>query len=145
MTDRRWWGAGAVAALLVVAVLIWTAVHNGPQPSGQAAPSSPGPSRSAPPVTARPSASPSASPAPSGGVAACVDATVGKLSLAEQAGQLLMVGTPVEDPQQLSGAVARYHLGGVFLAGRSTRAAGPIRAGITAVQRSARLPLLVSL
>jgi beta-N-acetylhexosaminidase len=92
------------------------------------------------------SPSPSRSPSPSAsGIEACVDRTVDGFSLAEQVGQLLMVGTPVDDPRELAGAVSRYHLGGAFLAGRSERAPAPLRADIAALQRNAGLPLLVAL
>jgi beta-N-acetylhexosaminidase len=67
------------------------------------------------------------------------------MSLPEQVGQLLMIGTPVDDPGALAGAVGTYHLGGVFLAGRSRRPAAALRADIAALQGKARQPLLVAL
>ena len=75
----------------------------------------------------------------------CVDQTVARLSVEERAGQLLMIGTSVEDPRELSGAVTRYHLGGVFLAGRSKRSAAALKADIAALQGAAKMPLLVAL
>jgi beta-N-acetylhexosaminidase len=57
-----------------------------------------------------------------------------------------MVGAPVAGPRSLAATVTRYHLGGVFLAGRSTRTAAALRSDITALQRAAgSLPLLVAL
>jgi beta-N-acetylhexosaminidase len=67
------------------------------------------------------------------------------MSPAERAGQLLMIGTPVDGPRDLAGSVGRYHLGGVFLAGRSDRPASALRADIASLQRAARVPLLVAL
>jgi beta-N-acetylhexosaminidase len=90
------------------------------------------------------SATPSAEPSPSVS-ADCVTRTLGRLSVAEQAGQVLMIGTSVDEPGALGDTVARYHLGGVFLHGRSTRTAAQLRSGITAVQKRAALPLLISL
>jgi beta-N-acetylhexosaminidase len=75
-----------------------------------------------------------------------VDATVSALSLDEQVGQLLMIGAPVASPRALTDAVSAYHLGGIFLAGRSTRSAESIRQDVEALQRaSGDLPLLVAL
>ncbi|MCU7727400.1 glycoside hydrolase family 3 protein [Actinoplanes sp. KI2] len=86
--------------------------------------------------------SPSVSPTPS---ADCVTRALGRLTLAEQAGQLLMVGTGVDAPSGLGDSVRRYNLGGVFLHGRSTRDAAALRADIAVLQKRAALPLLVSL
>jgi beta-N-acetylhexosaminidase len=77
---------------------------------------------------------------------ACVAATLGGLSLAERAGQLLMIGTPVADPRSLTRTVTAHHLGGVFLAGRSRRPAAALRQGVADLQRAAPdVPLLVAL
>jgi beta-N-acetylhexosaminidase len=86
-----------------------------------------------------------AAPAPSAGAPDCARAAVDRLSAAQRVGQLLMIGTPVTRPRGLGGAVERYHLGGVFLAGRSTRSAASLRADIAALQGRAGLPLLVAL
>ncbi|MET8153427.1 glycoside hydrolase family 3 N-terminal domain-containing protein [Actinoplanes sp. NPDC049668] len=133
---KRWWGAGAGAAIVLVALAVGPADHDGP-PSTAAGASVPPPSAPAP---ASVPPSPSASPA----VPACARA-VGRLSPEERAGQLLMVGTPVDRPRGLRAAVRRHHLGGVFLAGRSRRAAAALRADIAALQGDAALPLLVAL
>jgi beta-N-acetylhexosaminidase len=55
------------------------------------------------------------------------------------------VGTPVDNAKSLITAVGRYHLGGVFLAGRTDRSAASLRADITALQAAAATPLLVAL
>jgi beta-N-acetylhexosaminidase len=70
---------------------------------------------------------------------------VAGLSTVERVGQLLMVGVAVDAPSGLQDTVARYHLGGVFLHGRSTQSADRLHAGIKSLQRSARVPLLISL
>ena len=103
-------------------------------------PSAVSPSASAP--VAPPAPSPSLTPSPS---ADCVSRTLGRLSLAEQAGQLLMVGISVDAPSGLGDTVRRYNLGGVFLHGRSTHSAGRLRGDIAALQKRSALPLLISL
>jgi len=100
---------------------------------------SPSPSPSLPPS---PSVSPSPAPTPS---ADCVTRTLGRLSLTEQAGQLLMVGIGVDAPSGLGDTVRRYNLGGVFLHGRSSRSAAALRSDIAALQKRAAVPLLISL
>jgi beta-N-acetylhexosaminidase len=86
-------------------------------------------------------------PAPSGtGGPDCLTRTENGLDLEHRVGQLLMIGTPVEDPAGIARTVEAHHLGGVFLAGRSTRSAAALRADIAALQRSAgTLPLLIAL
>jgi beta-N-acetylhexosaminidase len=74
----------------------------------------------------------------------CVDATVAKLGLEGQVGQLLMVGTPVDDPVSIGDTATRYKLGGVFLAGRSTRSAASLRLSIRALPDPSGLGLLVA-
>jgi beta-N-acetylhexosaminidase len=56
-----------------------------------------------------------------------------------------MIGTSVDSPRDLGATVARHDLGGVFLAGRSTRSAGGLRSDVTALQARAATPLLVAL
>jgi beta-N-acetylhexosaminidase len=130
-----WQAVGAVT--LVVALTACSSDQPDPPP----------PLAASSPASATPSVPPSAPPTPSsaGGVPACVDQTVAGLSIEERAGQLLMIGTSVEDPRKLSGAVTRYHLGGVFLAGRSKRSAASLKADIAALQDAAKMPLLVAL
>jgi beta-N-acetylhexosaminidase len=128
--------------IVVVALAIWAATDGGPSPGtplGLGA--SPALSRS----SAGSSPVPSVSASAAGGLAACVAATVDRLSPEQRAGQLVMVGTSVNAPRELSRAVARHHLGGVFLAGRSKRPAAALRADVDALQRDAGLPLLVAI
>ena len=135
-TRRPW-------ALCVAAALVLGACSGDPPPPPVAAP----PPLSAPAVpspSAAPSAVASASPS-AGGVPGCVAGIVAGLSPEQRAGQALMIGTDVDAPERIGGAVARHHLGGVFLAGRSTRSAAGLRADIAAVQRRAGTPLLVAL
>jgi beta-N-acetylhexosaminidase len=74
-----------------------------------------------------------------------VASTVAGLSRGERVGQLLMIGTPVNGPRDLATSIGRYHLGGVFLAGRSQRPAAALRGDIASLQRAARTPLLIAL
>jgi beta-N-acetylhexosaminidase len=133
---RRWWALAAAVVVVAAAVVVvaLTRRHPGAAPIVAAS---------------RSSAPPSASPTPSRtpqNMNACVAATVAGLSLAERAGQLLMIGTPIADPPSLARTVAARHLGGVFLAGRSRRPAAALRQDIVALQRSApAVPLLVAL
>jgi len=127
------------AAVACVTIVALAACSSGGDRA--AAPASSGP---APSPSAVPPSSPSPSPAPSGRPA-CVAATVDRMSVAERAGQALMIGTPVDQPGGLDGEIARYHLGGVFLAGRSTRSAAALRSDIAALTGRAGTPVLVAL
>jgi beta-N-acetylhexosaminidase len=75
----------------------------------------------------------------------CVTDTLKSMSLAEQVGQTLMIGTTVNSPDALDDTVKQYHLGGVFLQGRSTHTAAQLRSGIADLQKQAETPLLISL
>ncbi|GID96272.1 glycoside hydrolase family 3 N-terminal domain-containing protein [Amorphoplanes digitatis] len=86
----------------------------------------------------------SSAPVPAGTFPPCVSAAVGALSLEERAGQLLMVGVPANAPRGLGGLVARYHLGGAFLSGRSVRPAADLRGDLAALRRRVEPPLLVA-
>ncbi|MFC7278323.1 glycoside hydrolase family 3 N-terminal domain-containing protein [Paractinoplanes rhizophilus] len=87
----------------------------------------------------------SAAPPSSSPGADCVTRTLDGLTLAQRAGQLLMVGTSVNAPSGLGDTVRRYELGGVFLHGRSTKRAAELRADIAGLQKRSELPLLISL
>src|SRR4051812_10388606 len=50
-------------------------------------------------------------PAASGGD--CAATLVAKLPLDQQAGQLLMIGTPIGSPLNATQTIQRYHLGGI--------------------------------
>lgn len=67
------------------------------------------------------------------------------MSREERAGQVLMIGTPVGKPRALADEVRDLHLGGVFLAGRSTRSATALRADIAALTRAGDPAPLVAL
>jgi beta-N-acetylhexosaminidase len=135
MTSRvRWLSAGIVLLIVIAGVVIRRAVADPAAPRAL-------PSRPAPTV----SASPPGAPAPSSKPASCADTILAGFSLSERAGQALMIGTSIDDPRDLGAVVARRHLGGVFLAGRSTRSAAGLRADITALQGRAATPLLVAL
>ncbi|HEV8175601.1 MAG TPA: glycoside hydrolase family 3 N-terminal domain-containing protein, partial [Actinoplanes sp.] len=143
----RWtwsWMLVVVAAAVVVGV-IWQLTGGPPAPPAAAPATSAGATSAA--VTTAPASGAAAAPSPAAsGTEACVDATVSALSLDEQVGQLLMIGTPVANPRTLTDAISTYHVGGVFLAGRSKRTAASIRQDVEALQRaSVDLPLLVAL
>jgi beta-N-acetylhexosaminidase len=141
MTSRvRWLSAGVVLLIVIVGVVIRRAVAD-PAPPPRALPSMP----SRPAVPVFPVKTPSATATPSTSAASCVDTVLAGFSVQERAGQVLMIGTPVNSPRDLDGVVARHHLGGVFLAGRSTRSAAALRADVTALQGRADTPLLVAL
>jgi beta-N-acetylhexosaminidase len=75
----------------------------------------------------------------------CVAGVLASLTLEQRVGQLLIVGTPVDRPADVADELGRYHLGGVFLAGRSTRAAAQLRGDVAALQREAgAVPLHVA-
>jgi beta-N-acetylhexosaminidase len=107
------------------------------------------PAATAPTAPGSASVSPSTSPSSSGGPSGqdCVAAAVAKMDLAGQAGQVLMIGAPIADPTTLDGTIGELHLGGVFLAGRSTRPAAVLKQDIAALQRAGDrdVPLLVAL
>src|ERR1700753_3188936 len=89
-----------------------------------------GASTTAPPTAvSTPRSSPTASPSGD-----CVTRTVQSLDLPHQVGQLLMIGTDVDNPDTLDATVAGYHLGGVFLHGRSTRTAAALKTDIAKLQ-----------
>jgi beta-N-acetylhexosaminidase len=132
----RWWTAAA-AVVLVGAVL--GVSRGGDRPTASESPSSAASSPSSPVFV--PSPTPSAVAASTD----CVGSALASLSVAERAGQVLMVGTSVDAPSGLGDTISRYRLGGVFLHGRSTRPAADLRADIGALQRRTRLPMLVSL
>ncbi|GAA5196037.1 glycoside hydrolase family 3 protein [Rugosimonospora acidiphila] len=108
---------------------------------------SPGSPSSSPSSSSSPPASPSPSASLSGD--ACAASIASKLSLPDQAGQVLMIGTPIATPAQLTDTVAKYHLGGVFFQGRSTQSAATLHQSIDSLQSAARssgaVPLQIAL
>ncbi|MEV6851259.1 glycoside hydrolase family 3 N-terminal domain-containing protein [Actinoplanes sp. NPDC051411] len=139
---RRWWIGGALA-VIVAAVLGVSRIGGADDPKPAAAPAS---AAVVPSVVPSSAPSPSPSPPPSSKPPAdCVTQTVDGMSLFERAGQVLMIGTAVDAPSGLGDTVARYHLGGVFLHGRSTEPASQLRSGIAGLQKRSPVPLLISL
>jgi beta-N-acetylhexosaminidase len=89
------------------------------------------------PAPPPPDASPSAVASPGPTVSArdaCVAATLAPLTLRQQVGQVLLVGTPLADPTSVVDLVARYEVGGVFLAGRSRASGAALTADIAALR-----------
>lgn len=119
------------------------ACTSSPPPAAAPATGEPSPPTSGPPTVA--TSSPPAAPASGPPQADCVTATLDRLTLSQRVGQILMIGTSVNEPEDLGDAVSRYHLGGVFLHGRSKHRAAQLRADVDDLQRRAHLPLLVSL
>jgi beta-N-acetylhexosaminidase len=58
------------------------------------------------------------------------------MDLEHRVGQLLMVGVPVSDIGSGEAVVTRYHVGGIFLRGRSTAPAAVVRVGLDRLQRA---------
>jgi beta-N-acetylhexosaminidase len=148
--SRRTWLGGAAAVLIVlVALVLRHATADSPAPTAAVPIAAATPTPTAPPTAPTAAAPPAAGPssaAPAPDVEACVTATVAGMSLDERVGQLLMIGAPVNGPRDLAATVTRYHLGGVFLAGRSKRPAVALRTDIAALQRAAGdTPLLIAL
>jgi beta-N-acetylhexosaminidase len=99
-------------------------------------------SASTPTSISAPSAIASITPSPGSSTAAaardtCVAATVAAMSLQQIVGQVMLVGTPVNDPGSITKVLARYQFGGVFLAGRSQHSAARLKAGIDALKAQA--------
>ena len=99
------------------------------------------PSTSAVPTTTTAATAPS--PTTSTPVS-CVDRVLARMSRAERAGQVLMVGAKQPDAGDLAPAVRRYHLGGVFLAGRWRIAPSSMLRRTRQVQAAAGVPLLIA-
>nr|WP_255645523.1 glycoside hydrolase family 3 N-terminal domain-containing protein [Actinoplanes polyasparticus] len=133
---KRSLAAATVATLLAGSVSACTTEDSpvAAPASSAAAPSSAAPSSAAPSSTA-----PSSSPPPD-----CVTATLDGLDLPERVGQLLMIGAAVNAPSGLGDTVRRYHLGGVFLRGRSTHSAAELKSDIAALQKQAPMPMLLA-
>jgi len=62
-----------------------------------------------------------------------------RMTLAQEVGQLVMAGVPATDPARAAALVATYHLGGVFLAGRSYAGVAVTAAGVRRL-RSVAVP-----
>ena len=81
-------------------------------------------------TAARSSPSPSASVVGPPTGEACVQQAYAGLSSAQRAGQLVMSGVPVGDPGSQRTLVSKKHLGGVFLAGRSSHSPATVKKGV---------------
>jgi beta-N-acetylhexosaminidase len=132
---RRGWLALGVVTVLAVALVVVAAVAPGAVRAvsvfvlpGALPPSA---------VPSAPASPPSSGPAAAQGLDACVAADLAGMSLEAQVGQLLMVGTKVDSPAGLATTVSRYHLGGVFLQGRSSATAATLHQGVAALQSAA--------
>jgi beta-N-acetylhexosaminidase len=92
------------------------------------------------PPTVMSSPPPTPTPSPTGTVLSesqCVADTMAKMTLRQQVGQLLLVGTPIADPSSVDSVVRAYAVGGVFLAGRSHESASQLRSAIRSLQGQA--------
>ncbi len=116
------------------------------QPSASAPFATPLPTTSTPAGTPSASATGQPSPPPSA-LDICAAGTVAKMSVAQMAGQVMLVGTPLDDIGSVEHVIRTYQIGGVFLSGRSHSSASKLRAAIASMQaaapRAARL--LISL
>lgn len=121
--------------------------HAAPLPSAPVS-ISPSSTPSAQPSSPIPGLSPSATPTPTLSVVdACVTSTLAKMTIAQLAGQVMLVGTPVGDPSGIDSMLAKYDFGGVFLAGRGHSSAATLRSAIAALKANAPrgIGLLISL
>ncbi|MER7003626.1 glycoside hydrolase family 3 N-terminal domain-containing protein [Dactylosporangium sp. NPDC000555] len=127
------WAVVTVAVALVAAVLVVAVpgARGGPSrdagansPAGAA---SPGRDGAGSPAAASPSASPD-----------CAASLVAKMTLEQQAAQLLMIGTPIGSPLNAVQTIQRYKIGGIFLAGRSSASAASMRQAIGQLQEASR-------
>ena len=120
--------AGAVVLLLAGGSAIWAASATGDDSGPGARPSAGGSGGAAH------GSAPAGSPSGPEASADCAAALVAKLSIEQQVGQLLMIGTPIGSPGDASQAVQRYQLGGIFLAGRSSVSASALKQSIGRLQ-----------
>jgi beta-N-acetylhexosaminidase len=131
---RRWLAiATAVIVVLTVAV-VWFATSGSSEPGQDRAANTSGTSAgsnaSGGPATA-PSAGRSAQSLSPQKVDECTDSMLRNLSLEDRVGQIVMIGTPVANPQDALKTIIRYRIGGVFLAGRSSASAAELKQAIS--------------
>ena len=114
------------------------------------APTAPAPSRT-PSASASATASPSASPSPSPSTTPLTleqraAALVARMTVQEQAGQVLITAGTVAELPGLAPLVRRYHLAGVMVRGRSSAGTAAIASAVRTVRRAvpADPPLLVA-
>jgi beta-N-acetylhexosaminidase len=107
--------------------------NNAPTASGaSASPIAPVPTHSAT-ASPSPSAKPTTTPAASA-EDSCVASTLSKMTQKQMIGQLMLVGTPIGNPDGVDKIISEYDVGGVFLNGRSTASAATIRKEIVKLQ-----------
>src|SRR5690242_14912807 len=142
----RWVVVGVlVVAIAAAAFLVAHVGGPGRKPVSQAGGTRTPAAPTSSPAAGGPGPGPSATGEPVAGIDGCVNATVARLGLDGQVGQLLMIGTPIASPAGLADTVRRYRLGGVFLAGRSTQPAATLRTGIRGLQSAAgAVPLQIA-
>jgi beta-N-acetylhexosaminidase len=116
-------------ACLVGAALIGLTACGGPG-AAAAAPSS----AASPPASAQPPPPPPT----------CAEQTLAGLPLDQQAGQLLLVGVPVDDPVAGVAALAGVPVGGLFLQGRSHAGTAAVGGAVAAAQAGSAIPLLIA-
>jgi beta-N-acetylhexosaminidase len=139
----RWWLGGALVVIVAAALgVARSGAHDDDPPKALTGAPASAPASSVP---TPPSSAPTTPPSSSAPPADCVTRTIDAMSLPERAGQVLMIGTAVDAPSGLGDTVARYHLGGVFLHGRSTQSKSRLGSGIAGLQKRAPVPLLISL
>ncbi|MCE0536738.1 hypothetical protein LWF15_14620 [Kineosporia rhizophila] len=115
--------AGALAGLVATGLVLSGCSAGEEDPQAQPGVSPTADSRDLPAASSTPTASPQPTATVDPGTA-CVQSAVSAMSVAEQAGQLVMAGTPLTDADAVVPVVNRNHLGSVFLHGRSGRSAG---------------------
>jgi beta-N-acetylhexosaminidase len=144
--ERRRAGLVLGAAVLLLAGAV-TACHSasthwvtGASPAAV----TPSVAASSAPPSSPPTTKPPTKPSAAG---ACVAAAIAKMTVRQMAGQVMLVGTPTSSTTSIERAIRKYHIGGVFLSGRSYLSAGALRAEITRMQAAAPagVRLLVSL
>src|SRR5262249_22971366 len=124
------------ATVTAVVLVVVVAVASGAVKAVPAFVSPGAPSLSAVPSAPPPSLPPSAPAAPRP-LDACVAADLAAVSPGAQGGQPLLVGAPLGRRAGLADTVRRYHLGGVFLQGRSSASAATVHQGVAALQSAA--------
>ena len=123
--------------LLCGALLLLLTACTGNGPGRRAAGTSAGQSGS-------PSSAPSPAPAPAAPPPSCAQRTLDGLDVRGRAGQLLMIGLPVEDPAGAWGSLSGVPVGGVFLHGRSSAGVEALAGRTAAVQALSAVPLQVA-
>jgi beta-N-acetylhexosaminidase len=118
----RWSVAVAAVVLLAAGAALWFVA------AGRGSPDS---ATRTPGTAGAPGSSAAGSPSPN---ADCAAAIVAKLTLEQQVGQLVMIGTPIGTPLNAVQPIQRYQLGGIFLAGRSTASAASLKQAIAQLQ-----------